>query len=44
VGMSCYEGHLFLMKYGHKLEYVFWYTLCLVEIFYLSLTSTGSEL
>jgi hypothetical protein len=36
---------LFLTKYGRKIKYVFCYELCLVDIFYLSLsTATGSEL
>jgi hypothetical protein len=37
--------YLFLMKCGCKKKYIFWQALCLVDIFYLSLsTGTGSKL
>jgi hypothetical protein len=38
-------AYLFWTKYGRKIKNIFWKALCLVEIFYLSLsTGTGWEL
>jgi hypothetical protein len=35
-----YEAHMFVTKYGRRVKYIFLQALCLVETYYLSL-STG---
>jgi hypothetical protein len=37
--LSVWELYLFLAKYGRKIKYIFWYEFCLVEIFYVSLST-----
>jgi hypothetical protein len=44
-GVAGMRDILIWKKYARKVKYVFWQALCLVEIFYLSLsTGTGFEL
>jgi hypothetical protein len=43
LGSIVWVKYLFSKKYGRKVKYVFWYALCLIEIFNLSLNiGTGS--